>query len=134
MEVPKSYTLGELNAEVIKKAKKELSKNLFEFYEQKQGKGRRVIEKIEISFKYLGSLKLEEVIKEKNIDIEEAEIISEKKSKVKKISRLDQMKKEAYLSGKIIMNYADFVKEIKKCRSQVAVKKVCEKYNLVIFK
>lgn len=134
MEVPKSYTLGQLNAEVIKKAKKELSKNLFEFYEQKQGKGRRVIEKIEISFKYLGSLKLEEVIKEKNIDVEEAEIIPEKKSKVKKVSRLDQMKEEAYLSGKIIMNYADFVKEIKKCRSQVAVKKVCEKYNLVIFK
>lgn len=57
MEVPQAYTLGQMNANVINRAKRELEKhNLFEFYGEPKGKGRRKISKIEISFKYLGEL------------------------------------------------------------------------------
>ncbi|MGX6592762.1 replication initiation protein [Cetobacterium ceti] len=51
LEVPKAYTIGVLNREIIKKSKNELEKKMiYEFPLEEVGKGRRKIEKIEIYF------------------------------------------------------------------------------------
>lgn len=51
LEVPKAYTVGVLNREIIKKSKNELEKKMiYEFPLEEKGKGRRKIEKIEIYF------------------------------------------------------------------------------------
>lgn len=51
LEVPKAYTLGVLNRDIINKAKAELEKKkIYRFPEEVKGKGRRKIEKIEIYF------------------------------------------------------------------------------------
>lgn len=51
LEVPKAYTLGILNRDIINKAKAELEKKqIYRFPAETKGKGRRKIEKIEIYF------------------------------------------------------------------------------------
>ncbi len=70
MEIPESYTLGQMNAVLLKRVKKELeTKGLFKFLEEPKGKGKRKITHIEINFQYLGKYKAkkskEELEKEK---------------------------------------------------------------------
>ncbi|MGL5901594.1 MAG: replication initiation protein [Cetobacterium sp.] len=51
LEVPKAYTIGILNRDIILKSKAELEKkHIYKFPENKNGKGRRKIENIEIFF------------------------------------------------------------------------------------
>ena len=51
LEVPIAYTLGQMNQQIILKAKAELEKKkIYRFPEETKGKGRRKIEKIEIYF------------------------------------------------------------------------------------
>ncbi|MGL5989384.1 replication initiation protein [Cetobacterium sp.] len=51
LEVPNIYTLGQMNQQIILKAKAELEKKqIYKFPEDPRGKGRRKIEKIEIYF------------------------------------------------------------------------------------
>ncbi|MGL4947746.1 MAG: replication initiation protein [Cetobacterium sp.] len=51
LEVPNIYTLGQMNQQIILKAKAELEKKqIYKFPEDTKGKGRRKIEKIEIYF------------------------------------------------------------------------------------
>ncbi|MGL5984052.1 MAG: replication initiation protein, partial [Cetobacterium sp.] len=54
LEVPSSYTLGRINDKILKLAQAELEKKgIFEFVKESKGKGRRKIDKIEMSFKSL---------------------------------------------------------------------------------
>lgn len=70
MEIPPSYTLGQMNSDLLKRVKKELeTKGLFKFLEEPKGKGKRKITHIEMTFEYLGRYKTkkskEELEKEK---------------------------------------------------------------------
>lgn len=70
MEIPPSYSLGQMNGDILKRVKKELeTKGLFKFLEEPKGKGKRKITHIEMNFEYLGKYKAkkskEELEKEK---------------------------------------------------------------------
>lgn len=58
IQAPIKYSFGEINKYIINKAKIELENaNLFLFNKENIGKGRRIIETIDIRFKYIGELK-----------------------------------------------------------------------------
>ena len=97
LEVPKAYTLGTLNRDIIKKCKIELErKKIYVFPEDIKGKGRRKIEKIEIYFsvfeaenkKKKSELSLEDEVKAREILENQGigyEILNEQKKKAPKI-------------------------------------------------
>ena len=78
MEIPPSYTLGQMNGDILKRVKKELeTKGLFKFLEEPKGKGKRKITHIEMNFEYLGKYKT----KKPKEELEKEQI--EKKFKIK---------------------------------------------------
>lgn len=78
LDVPPTYSIGRLNADIINRAKKELeSKGLFKFYDEPKGKGRRKVTHIEIKFSYYGKYR----IKKSREDIEISDL-EKKKGKV----------------------------------------------------
>lgn len=93
LEVPKAYTLGQMNQQIILKAKAELEKKqIYRFPGETKGKGRRKIEKIEIYFsifeaeplKKKTSLTLEEEVAAREILQKQGvgyEILNEQKKK-----------------------------------------------------
>jgi len=82
MEIPESYTLGQMNSDLLKRVKKELeSKGLFRFLDEPKGKGKRKITHIEIKFEYLGKYKT----KKSKEEIEKEEFDKQFKIKYDKV-------------------------------------------------
>lgn len=82
MEIPPSYTLGQMNSDLLKRVKKELeSKGLFKFLEEPKGKGKRKITHIEMNFEYLGKYKA----KKSKEELENEKIEKEFKIKYDKV-------------------------------------------------
>lgn len=93
MEIPPSYTLGQMNGDILKRVKKELeSKGLFKFLEEPKGKGKRKITHIEINFEYLGKYKA----KKSQEDIEKEEF---EKRKGKVLFKVAKFKNQGHLLG-----------------------------------
>ena len=91
MEIPASYTLGQMNGDILKRVKKELeSKKLFKFLEEPKGKGKRKITHIEINFEYLGKYKA----KKSQEDIEKEEF---EKRKGKVLFKVAKFKNQGHL-------------------------------------
>ncbi len=115
MEIPPSYTLGQMNADLLKRVKKELeSKGLFKFLEEPKGKGKRKITHIEMNFEYLGKYKN---AKPKEV-FENEEFQSEFKKKYDKVfrkaSKLVGYKNYILQELEPIDNYEDLDKFIEK--------------------
>lgn len=93
MEIPPSYTLGQMNGDILKRVKKELeSKGLFKFLEEPKGKGKRKITHIEINFEYSGKYKA----KKSQEDIEKEEF---EKKKGKVLFKVAKFKNQGHLLG-----------------------------------
>ena len=93
MEIPPSYTLGQMNGDILKRVKKELeSKGLFKFLEEPKGKGKRKITHIEINFEYLGKYKA----KKSQEDIAKEEF---EKRKGKVLFKVAKFKNQGHLLG-----------------------------------
>ena len=115
MEIPESYTLGQMNAVLLKRVKKELeTKGLFKFLEEPKGKGKRKITHIEINFQYLGKYKT----KKSKEDLEKEQFEKEFRKKYdqvfKKASRLVGYKNYILKEIETIDNYEDLDKFIEK--------------------
>ena len=111
MEIPESYSLGQMNAVLLKRVKKELeNKGLFKFLDENKGKGKRKITHIEISFEYLGKYKA----KKSKEDIEKEEFEKKKLSVFKKASKLLGYKGYILSELEPIDNYEGLDKFIKK--------------------
>ncbi len=82
MEIPTTYSLGQMNAVLLKRVKEELvNKGLFKFLEEPKGKGKRKITHIEMNFEYLGKYKA----KKSKEELENEKIEKEFKIKYDKV-------------------------------------------------
>lgn len=112
MEIPPSYTLGQMNGDILKRVKKELeSKGLFKFLEEPKGKGKRKITHIEINFEYSGKYKA----KKSQEDIEKEEF---EKKKGKVLFKVAKFKNQGHLLGVVERietkeDLENFIKEYK---------------------
>lgn len=86
MEIPESYKLGQINADILKRVKEDLEKKgLFKFLDEPIGKkGKRRLTHIEINFEYLGKYK----IKKSKEEFEKEQLESKKGKLLIKVSKL----------------------------------------------
>lgn len=122
MEIPPSYSLGQMNGDILKRVKKELeTKGLFKFLEEPKGKGKRKITHIEMNFEYLGKYKA----KKSKEELEKEKI--EKEFKIKYDKVFFKCQKMQRTKPYVLRNF-----EENPIKTMEELEKFIEKYEIII--
>lgn len=122
MEIPPSYSLGQMNGDILKRVKKELeTKGLFKFLEEPKGKGKRKITHIEMNFEYLGKYKA----KKSKEELEKEKL--EKEFKIKYDKVFFKCQKMQRTKPYVLRNF-----EENPIKTMEELEKFIEKYEIII--